>query len=156
MRRHRAIISRSAAQTRALGKKLGRLVRGGEIVGLTGDLGSGKTCFVRGVAEGAGVGKEAWIRSPTFTLINEYDGRVPVYHVDLYRIGGAQELEELNLREYLYGDGVSLIEWFERMPPGEVDEWLGIHFEHGGENERSVTIEAHGERYSEILKGMIG
>jgi len=156
MRRHRAIVCRSAAQTRALGKKLGRMVRGGEIVGLTGDLGSGKTCFVRGVAEGAGVGKEAWIRSPTFTLINEYDGRVPVYHVDLYRIGGAQELEELNLREYLYGDGVSLIEWFERMPPGEVDEWLGIHFEHGGENERSVTIEAHGGRYGEFLQGLMG
>src|ERR1043165_10281184 len=97
MRRHRAIISRSAAQTPALGKKLGRLVRGGEIVGLTGDLGSGKTCFVRGVAEGAGVGKEAWIRSPTFTLINEYDGRVPVYHVDLYQIGRASCRERVKI-----------------------------------------------------------
>ncbi len=144
--------SQSAAETRALGKKLGRLLKGGEIVGLTGDLGSGKTCFVRGVAEGAGVGKEAWIRSPTFTLINEYDGRLPVFHLDLYRIGGARELEELNLREYLYADGVSLIEWFEKMPPEEVDEWLGIHFEHGKGDERKLTLEAHGERYEGLLK----
>src|SRR4051812_33243180 len=111
------VVSRSAAATRVLGKKLGRLLKGGEIIGLTGELGSGKTCFVRGVAEGVGVGKEAWVRSPTFTLINEYDGRLPVYHIDLYRISVAQELEELNLREYLYSDGVSLIEWFENMAP---------------------------------------
>ncbi|HEY1372932.1 MAG TPA: tRNA (adenosine(37)-N6)-threonylcarbamoyltransferase complex ATPase subunit type 1 TsaE [Candidatus Binatia bacterium] len=151
-RRSPAVISRSAAQTRAWGKKLGRLLQGGDIIGLTGDLGSGKTCFVRGVAEGAEVGKEAWIRSPTFTLINEYDGRLPVYHVDLYRIGAARELEELNLREYLYGDGVSLIEWFEKMPPGEVDEWLGIHFEHGSQNQRAMTFEPHGPRYEALLK----
>src|SRR5215470_7883453 len=135
-------VSRSAAATRAIGKKLGRLLKGGDILGLTGELGSGKTTFVRGVAEGLEVGKEAWIRSPTFTLVNEYDGRVPVYHIDLYRIGGAEELEELNLREYLYGEGVSLIEWFEKMPADEVDEWLGIHFEHGSANERRLTFEA--------------
>jgi|SRR5581483_4009646 tRNA threonylcarbamoyladenosine biosynthesis protein TsaE len=147
-----SVKSKSAAETRKLGKKLGRLVNGGDIIGLTGDLGSGKTCFVRGVAEGVEVGKEAWIRSPTFTLINEYDGRLPVYHIDLYRIAGAHELEELNLREYLYADGVSLIEWFEKMPPGEVDEWLNIHFEHGGENERAMTFEPHGPRYDALLK----
>jgi tRNA threonylcarbamoyladenosine biosynthesis protein TsaE len=144
-------VSRSAATTRAMGKKLGRLLKGGEILGLTGELGSGKTTFVRGVAEGLEVGKEAWIRSPTFTLVNEYDGRLPVYHIDLYRIGGAEELEELNLREYLYADGVSLIEWFEKMPPDEVDEWLGIHFEHRAENERKLVFHAHGERYAETL-----
>lgn len=147
-------MSRSADETRRLGKKLGGLLTGGEIIGLTGDLGSGKTCFVRGAAEGLAVGKEAWIRSPTFTLVNEYDGRLPVYHIDLYRIGGARELEELNLREYLYADGVSLIEWFEKMPPDEVDEWLGIHFEHRAENERRITFEAQGKRYDDLLKGL--
>lgn len=148
----RKILSHSAVETRNWGKKLGKLLDAGAIVGLTGELGSGKTCFVRGAAEGLGVGKEAWIRSPTFTLVNEYDGRLPVYHIDLYRIGSAQELEELNLREYLYADGVSLIEWFEKMPPEEVDEWLGIHFEHRAENERMITFEAHGERSAEVLR----
>jgi tRNA threonylcarbamoyladenosine biosynthesis protein TsaE len=149
-----SVRSRSAGETRKLGKKLGAVLQGGEIIGLTGDLGAGKTCFVRGAAEGLGVGKEAWIRSPTFTLVNEYDGRLPVYHIDLYRIGSAQELEELNLREYLYADGASFIEWFEKMPAAEVDEWLGVHFEHAADNERKITFAAHGARYEELLKGL--
>jgi tRNA threonylcarbamoyladenosine biosynthesis protein TsaE len=150
------LVSRSPTQTRTWGKKLGRLLKGGEIIGLTGELGSGKTCFVRGLAQGLGVGKEAWIRSPTFTLINEYDGRLPIYHIDLYRIGRASELEELNLREYLFSDGVSAIEWFERLPEREVDEWLGINFEHGGGDERRLTFSAHGRQYEEILEKLKG
>jgi len=146
------VSSRSAAQTRAWGKKLGRLLKGGEIVGLTGELGSGKTCFARGVAEGAGVGKEAWIRSPTFTLINEYDGRLPVYHIDLYRIGNASELEELNLREYLFSDGASVVEWFQHLPAGEIDEWLQIDFIHAGGSRRDLTFTAHGRQYEDIVK----
>jgi tRNA threonylcarbamoyladenosine biosynthesis protein TsaE len=131
---------------------LGRLLTGGEIIGLTGELGSGKTCFARGVAEGLDVGKEAWIRSPTFTLINEYDGRLAMYHIDLYRIGNARELEELNLREYLFSGGVSVVEWFEHLPPREVDEWLQVSFEHDKANQRSLTFTAHGRQYEEIVK----
>ena len=148
-------VSRSAAQTRAWGKKLGRLLRGGEIIGLSGELGSGKTCFVRGMAEGLQVAKEAWIRSPTFTLINEYDGRLPLYHIDLYRVGSRKEMEELNLREYLFSDGVSVIEWFEHLPEDEVDEWLQIDFEHGGGNRRKLIFAAHGERYEEITERLM-
>jgi tRNA threonylcarbamoyladenosine biosynthesis protein TsaE len=148
------VVSHSAAQTRAWGRKLGRLLKGGEIIGLSGELGSGKTCFARGVAEGAGVGKEAWIRSPTFTLINEYDGRLPVYHVDLYRIGNARELEELNLREYLFSDGASVVEWFEHLPAGEIDEWLQIDFTHAGGSRRGLTFAAHGRQYVEIIEAL--
>ncbi len=129
-------------------------MQGGEIVGLTGELGSGKTCFARGVAEGLDVGKEAWIRSPTFTLINEYDGRLPMYHIDLYRIGNARELEELNLREYLFSGGVSVVEWFEHLPEREVDEWLQVNFEHGKANQRSLTFTAHGRQYKEIIEAL--
>ncbi|OGQ84360.1 MAG: tRNA (adenosine(37)-N6)-threonylcarbamoyltransferase complex ATPase subunit type 1 TsaE [Deltaproteobacteria bacterium RIFCSPLOWO2_12_FULL_60_19] len=147
-----SMITGSAAQTRSWGKKLGRLLKGGEIVGLSGELGSGKTCFVRGIAEGLGVGKEAWIRSPTFTLINEYDGRLPLYHIDLYRIGSARELEELNLRDYLFSDGATVVEWFEHLPKEEVDEYLLIDFEHGGGNKRKLTVTAHGRRYKKIVE----
>ena len=81
-----SVLTRSPRQTMNWGSRLGRLLKGGEIIALIGELGSGKTCFVRGVTQGLEVGKEAWIRSPTFTLINEYHGRLPVYHIDLYRV----------------------------------------------------------------------
>ena len=145
------VVSSSSRATMELGKRLGKLVQGGEIIGLVGELGAGKTCFVRGFAAGAGVGREAWVRSPTFTLINEYQGRLPVYHIDLYRIGQPNEIEALNLREYLYGDGVSLIEWFERLPADEVDDYLEVNIAHADGAKRKITFAAHGERYERIV-----
>jgi tRNA threonylcarbamoyladenosine biosynthesis protein TsaE len=129
-------------------------VQGGEIIGLVGELGAGKTCFVRGFTRGAGVSKDAWVRSPTFTLINEYEGRLPVYHIDLYRIGKAEEIEALNLREYLYSNGVSLIEWFDFLPAGEVDDRFEIHLEHAGATARELTFAARGERYERLLEDL--
>lgn len=149
-----SVVSRSARQTMGWGHRLGRLVKGGEIVGLVGELGAGKTCFVRGFSEGAGVSKAAWVRSPTFTLINEYDGRVPVYHIDLYRVGGREQLEGLNLREYLYSDGVSLVEWFEYLPADEVDEYLELKIVHGGDSKRQLTFAAHGAKYEPIVESL--
>lgn len=131
---------------------MGRLLGGGEIIGLTGELGSGKTCFVRGLAQGVDVDKGAWVRSPSFTLINEYDGRVPLFHVDLYRISSMREMEELSLRELLYSEGVSVIEWFERLPEDEVEEYLQINFDHEDGNKRQLTFTAHGRRYEEIVR----
>lgn len=148
------LLSNSARQTMNLGIRLGKLARGGEIVGLIGELGTGKTCFVRGVAKGAGVAEDAWVRSPTFTLINEYRGRLPVYHIDVYRVGNRAEIEGLNLREYLYADGISLIEWFEYLPEDEVVEFLEVKLAHGGANRRSIEIVAHGERYEGLLEAL--
>jgi len=147
-----SVVSKSSRQTMGWGRKLAKLVQGGEIVGLVGELGTGKTCFVRGFAEGLEVGKDAWIRSPTFTLINEYHARLPIYHIDLYRIGARHELEGLNLREYLYSDGVSLIEWFENLPAADADEFLEIKIAHGGGSKRQLTFVGHGERYEEIVQ----
>lgn len=147
-----SVVSRSSRQTMGLGRKLAKLVKGGEIIGLRGEFGTGKTCFVRGFAEGLKVGKNAWIRSPTFTLINEYHARLPIYHIDLYRIGERHEFEGLNLRDYLYADGVSLIEWFENLPAGEADEYLEVRLAHGGGTKRQLTFVGHGERYEKIVQ----
>ena len=149
-----SVVSRSPRQTRSWGSRLGKLLESGEIIGLIGELGTGKTCFVRGMAEGLEVGREAWIRSPTFTLINEYQGRLPVYHIDLYRIGTRDELESLNLREYLYSDGVSLVEWFEHLPAGEVDDCLEVKFAYANGNQRELTLVPHGKRYEEIVEAL--
>ena len=145
-------ISNSSRQTRNWGRRLGKLVQGGEVIGLVGELGSGKTVFARGFAEGVQVGKEVWVRSPTFTLINEYSGRLPVYHIDLYRLGKRDEWDDLDLREYLDGDGVSLIEWFEYLPAAEIDEHLEIRFKHLGGAKRELTFIARGEPYERILE----
>jgi tRNA threonylcarbamoyladenosine biosynthesis protein TsaE len=147
-----SVVSKSTRQTMGWGRKLAKLVKGGEIIGLLGELGTGKTCFVRGFAEGLEVEKDAWIRSPTFTLINEYHARLPIYHIDLYRIGERHELEGLNLREYLYSDGVSLIEWFENLPAAEADEYLEVGIAHAGGSKRRLTFVGHGDRYEKIVE----
>jgi tRNA threonylcarbamoyladenosine biosynthesis protein TsaE len=149
-----SVLTRSPRQTMNWGSRLGRLLKGGEIIALIGELGSGKTCFVRGETQGLEVGKEAWIRSPTFTLINEYHGRLPVYHIDLYRVESRAQLEGLNLREYLYADGVSLIEWFEHLPADEVDEFLEVRVAYIDGNRRQLTFSPHGRRYEEIVEGL--
>ena len=100
----------SAAQTFAEGEKLGRCAKAGEVYCLIGDLGVGKTVFTQGFARGLGVAEA--ISSPTFTIIQEYeDGRIPFYHFDVYRIADPEEMDEIGFEDYLYGQGVCLIEW---------------------------------------------
>ena len=149
-----AVVSRSAEHTRRLGIRLGKLLQGGEIIGLVGELGTGKTCFVRGLTEGLEVSRKTWIRSPTFTLVNEYQGRLPIYHIDLYRIESTVELEELNLREYLYSNGVSLIEWFEYFPAGEIEDHLEVELAYREGSKRQLTFFPHGARYEDLVKAL--
>jgi tRNA threonylcarbamoyladenosine biosynthesis protein TsaE len=140
--------SHSEDETRAFGARLGSCLEGGELIGLRGDLGAGKTCLVRGVAEALGVPPHK-VRSPSFTLIAEYaGGRLPVYHVDLYRLSPS-DVDRLALREYLYGDGVCLVEWFERL--GEFAEHLEIGCTFVAETERLFVFTAHGARYDTLL-----
>jgi tRNA threonylcarbamoyladenosine biosynthesis protein TsaE len=146
------VCSRSLGQTMSWGRRLGRLLQGGEIIGLVGELGAGKTGFVKGLAAGLEVAPEAWIRSPTFTLINEYHGRLPIYHIDLYRIGNRPELEGLGLRDYLYSDGVSVIEWFDHLPLDEVNEYLELRIVYVQGSNRELTFAPHGERYEKIIE----
>lgn len=105
-------ITESEAETVGLGAALASLLGPGSVVALFGELGAGKTKFIQGVCAGLGVAR--FVCSPSFVLINEYQGRLPVYHFDFYRIAREEELRELGLDEYFYGDGVCLVEWAER------------------------------------------
>ena len=95
--------------TEALGEKLGREARAGQIYCLSGDLGVGKTVFTKGFAKGLGITEH--VTSPTFAIVNEYEGRLPLYHFDVYRIGDVSEMDEIGYEDYFYGEGVCLIEW---------------------------------------------
>ena len=140
--------ARSEDETRAFGARLAGLLAAGDLIGLCGELGAGKTCFVRGLAEGLGIASHK-VRSPTFTLVNEYSGgRLPLYHIDLYRLTPT-DVDRMALREYLYGDGVCVVEWFERL--GEDAPHLHVQLTFVGENERLLVATAHGERYAELL-----
>jgi tRNA threonylcarbamoyladenosine biosynthesis protein TsaE len=110
-------ISRSPAETEALGEKFGRTVERGQVIALSGDLGAGKTQFVRGLARGLGIAGR--VHSPTFTLVNEYGGgRLKLFHLDLYRLETAEQIRSAGIEEYLSPDGVSVIEWAERLEDG--------------------------------------
>lgn len=144
----------SPEATQDWGRRLGRLLAGGEILGLTGDLGSGKTCFVRGLAEGLDVVDTSWVRSPSFTLINEYQGRVPLVHMDLFRVAPGPEMDDLLLEDYFYSNAVSVVEWADRLAPRVPDARLDIGFRYVAEQERALTFVAHGPRYDEIVRAL--
>ncbi|MGI5916809.1 MAG: tRNA (adenosine(37)-N6)-threonylcarbamoyltransferase complex ATPase subunit type 1 TsaE [Anaerolineae bacterium] len=147
------MITHSPAQTSAIGERLGRLLRSGDVVCMQGDLGTGKTCLTQGIGKGLGV--EGIISSPTFVYINEYapSGSGPyMYHVDLYRIRDYCDALSLGLEEYMYGDGVTVIEWAERAIEIIPDERLWIRLSYLEYTKRSLTFEATGERYLEILR----
>ncbi len=145
-----------AAETRELGRRCGRLLQAPAVLALIGDLGSGKTVFVQGLARGLDL-PEAWVvTSPTFTLINEYPGRLRLFHIDLYRIAdGGAGIEELGLVEILDGRGVVAVEWAEKLPRGEACERLEIRFALGaGENERTLNLDAYGQVALTLLKAL--
>lgn len=98
----------------ALGERIAPLLPPGSVIALRGTLGAGKTCFAKGVARGLGIGEE--VTSPTYTIIAEYEGALPFYHIDAYRLEGDEDFEALGARELLYGQGISVIEWSERLP----------------------------------------
>jgi tRNA threonylcarbamoyladenosine biosynthesis protein TsaE len=119
--------SRSATETERFGEALGRALRSGDFIGLTGDLGSGKTVPARGIARGAGVPPEALVSSPTFAIVNAYSGgRLPVFHADLYRVKDAEELYDAGFYDLENGGGALVVEWFDRVPEVAPSDWLEI------------------------------
>lgn len=146
------IISHSPAQTRRLGARLGAHAQPGDIYCLEGDLGSGKTVFVQGIGEGLGVTTP--VVSPTFVLVNVYrsaPGRPTLYHLDLYRITDSQEALDFGLEDYLYGDGVVVIEWAERVRSILPPEYLWIAFRHLDATKRGLVMQPRGARYEALV-----
>lgn len=138
-------------ETEEFGIKLGNILKGGDIVCLNGDLGVGKTTLTKSI--GLGLGVSDYITSPTFTLINEYSGRLPVYHFDVYRLENVEELYDLGFDEYFYGKGVCIIEWAEKIEKLLPRERVVLDIEKGKAlDERRINITGYGNRYIEILK----
>ena len=145
------LYSKSPPETIRIGKTIGSSLQAGDVVALMGELGAGKTQFIKGLAQGVGVGKSAYVSSPSFTLINEYKGEIPFYHIDLYRLEEEKEAEELGLEEYFYGDGITAIEWADRIPSLLPGELLRVNIHYTGKQTRSIELAAKGKRYLNLL-----
>lgn len=155
----RDVESRGPEETEALGRALGAAATAGVLLGLVGELGAGKTCLVRGLAAGLGADPDQ-VHSPTFVTATEYrGGRLPLHHVDLYRLEGRLEGaigDALSLREVLYGEGVAAVEWFERLLPVAGDEFLLVSIRYGAGDRRSIHLTAHGPRHERWLGAALG
>jgi tRNA threonylcarbamoyladenosine biosynthesis protein TsaE len=144
--------TRSREETVRLGRRLGERLGPGDVVALIGELGAGKTTLAKGIAAGAGVGDENEVTSPTFVLVNEYRGRFPVYHADLYRLQEAPELEDLGWEEIIYGDGISLLEWAEKIPEALPEARIEVRITWIGAEKRRFVVSGRGAQADVIVQ----
>ena len=146
-------VTTSAEQTAQVAETLGALLEGGDVVGLIGDLGTGKTCFSQGLARGLGVDRSAYVSSPTFALIQCHRGRVPFCHVDLYRLEDPDESVYIGYDDLFDGRGVIAIEWFDRFPELWPESFLQVVLREGpGDDDRVVQVTARGARPEQLLR----
>ena len=144
------VISDSAAHTYQIARLIGKKLKKGDLLALSGELGSGKTCFTGGLARGLGVSESYRITSPTFTLINEYPARCRLYHFDVYRLSGYADFDDLGYEEYFSGDGVVVIEWAEKIEKIIPPESIFINFEYIDENKRKIIFKGTKNRLKEL------
>lgn len=144
------VVSASTEETLALGERLGKLLTSGTVITLEGNLGAGKTHFTKGIAKGLAIKRV--INSPTFTIIKEYIGRMPLYHIDAYRLEGSED--DLGFDEYFYGEGVTVIEWASMIRDELPAEHLAITIKHV-EGARILTFSPIGERYEALCKELL-
>jgi len=142
------LITRSPEQTQEFGKRLGKIARPGDVILLVGKLGAGKTCLTQGIAWGLDI--DEYAASPSFVLVRELYGRLPLYHVDFYRLENLEEIAELGLDEYFYGKGVSVVEWAEKALSLLPAENLLIEMEYVADSERRLELKSSGQRYREM------
>jgi len=145
------IISNSVEETLKIGKNLAKNLWPGDVIGLCGELGSGKTVLTKGIASGLGIAASNII-SPTFVLIRQHQGgRLPLYHFDLYRLGNTKEIMALGYEEYLYGCGVSVIEWADKLGYLLPQEILKINLSITDKQKRALEFKANGKHYQELI-----
>ena len=151
---HWETTSRGAKETYALGQLLGELAKAGLVVLLNGDLGAGKTCFAQGVANGLGVASST-VTSPSYTLLNIHQGRLPLYHFDLYRLSQVDDLADLGYDDYAEGHGLTLVEWADRMS-GDLSAALSVSIDYIAEEQRNLRFDVLSERGGELLEQLAG
>ena len=140
-----SIVSQGADETHTIGFNLGLNAQAGDLILMTGELGTGKTTMTQGIAEGLGIAERP--RSPTFVMATEYMGRLPLYHIDLYRVVQALELNELGVDEYVSAQGVTIIEWADRAPEMFLSDCLWISLDAVNDETRHVKLVANASRY---------
>ena len=145
------IVTKNSEETVNFGKKISRLFKKGDVVALFGNLGSGKTTLVKGIAKGLGI-KQNIINSPSFVLLKEYKGKLPLYHFDFYRINKAQESYSLGLEEYLFGQGICVIEWADRIKRFLPKEYLKIELKFKNIDQRSIRLAGFGRHFRDLIK----
>ena len=145
------ITTNSAKETEGLGKKLAKYLNGKDVVCLFGELGSGKTTFVKGLAVGLGV-KKIEVSSPSFILMRKYKGRLPLYHFDLYRIKDFSEICDIGYEEFIFGDGIAAIEWADRMRPVFPKGYLKVRFLFLGQDKRLIKFSGSNQRYRGLIR----
>ena len=148
------ITTQSVDETQKLGQKIGTLLEYPLIIALIGDLGSGKTAFVQGLAGGLDVSADYYITSPTFTLINEYPGRLPLFHVDLYRLETVNDLDDIGLDEVLCDRAVIAIEWADKLSVDLSNEYLSVRFQIIDENCRKVKMIGYGQNGINLIRAL--
>lgn len=144
------IYSRKEEELISIGQNIGSLLNSGDIIVLSGDLGAGKTTLTKGIAKGLNISQ--MIKSPTYTIVREYEGRLPLYHLDVYRIG--DDPDSIDLDDFLYGDGVTIIEWGELLDESLLGDYLLISIAHHGDG-RQLTFEAFGPRSQKIREAIL-
>lgn len=145
----------SLERTEAFGKILGEIVEPGDIVTLEGPLGAGKTALTQAIARGLGIDPRIYVTSPTFSLLHEYQGRIPLYHMDLYRLTGEDEIESLGFSEYLYGNGLTVIEWPERLGSLMPLERLHVALAISGETSRTANLTGYGNLWQKKVVDIV-
>ena len=152
LRRKSAILCTSSPEeTIQLGQFIGEILKPGSVIGLCGELGTGKTHLAKGLARGLGIDHRYYVTSPSFTIISEYPGRIPLNHIDLYRLEEMDQMGELGYEEYFYGDGVTVIEWAEKILPFLPENRLMVELSHLCEKRRKLRIIGHGHPYRDIV-----
>ena len=143
------LVTESPEETQRLGNRLGKLAQVGDVFLLVGGLGAGKTCLTQGIAWGLDI--EGYATSPSFVVVNQYQGRLPLYHMDLYRLDRLEEVIELGLDDYLYGRGVCVVEWAEKALDMFPKEHLLVEMSYLSDTSRNLVLKPVGERYVELL-----